>query len=80
VKGAEVAKYTGDVSYLKAGMTKWMKGWNAAHPNDKITIEAMTTDAAKTNFWRMTTRVSWLVYEPYPTVQLYNLCYPSQPA
>jgi hypothetical protein len=79
-----MARYTGDVSFLKAGMTKWMKAYNASHSDD-ITIEEMTTGdnwgtAAATNFWRMHTRVSWLVYEAYPTVQLYNLCYPSQPA
>jgi hypothetical protein len=80
------AKYTGDVSWLKRGMVAWKDRWNAAHPGDTITFLAMnlTTDTwgdnAKTNFWRICQHVSGMVYEPYPTWQLYNLCYPSSPA
>ncbi|MEN6426089.1 MAG: hypothetical protein ABFE13_12040 [Phycisphaerales bacterium] len=81
-----MAKYTGDVSYLKRGMKAWQGRWNNNHPSDQITFKAMdlTSDSwgdnVKTNFWRMCQHVTWLAYEPYPTVQLYDLVYPSQNA
>jgi hypothetical protein len=75
-----------DNSFIKRGMSAWIKGWNQEHPNDTINLAQMdlTNDVwgenAKINFWRIHNHVNGLEYKPYPTQQLYRVLYPPQPA
>ena len=77
-------RYTGDISFLKDGMRTWINHYNATHSDD---IEAYSMDESDTwgsgashNFYQMHLKVVGLVFQSYPTVQLYNLVYPSLPA